>query len=475
MKLPFFSHLFSAEKKTLKTPESLLLKRLRSVAVVNDNTLYKNTTVYHHTQSYTIPLMMLDTNYGLYLFEKKEWSYDELKNATIEKAHNQQSSNQTLSYQNTHKIIRQKFNELTHNDGVALHNFLLMENLNNDEYEHLSDDFKQLLPKDRVIFSDSSPQEITAKLTSLTPLHEKFTHDEIMGNLLIQYTIIDDEGKLHCASQEQKTLIDAEIGYKDILRAKVGTGKSSALLLKALLFKLQNKNKNVTIIKPTQLAADLAKQKLLAMVEHAIVEVDLSTIAIVTPKQFTTKDDLVLCDDANLLNPLTLAHICEIQKNKPLLLVNATETPITFNFTERFRKDNRHITFLETSPYAKTLQHINKLLQSNDAKDIVVISNSDTKIKLQEDLEYFIEDKALLLDSSKGLIDQEMNCIILTTYDDIVGLTMKHLIMLDCCEVDDETKLEYAYEMASQSVTLFYNKECPALERLKEIYEDTKE
>ena len=70
---------------------------------------------------------------GIYLFEYKEWSYDDLKNATVSKATNQDSSDKSLAYEKTHEFIRQKFNELTHNDGVEIHNYLLMENLNSDE------------------------------------------------------------------------------------------------------------------------------------------------------------------------------------------------------------------------------------------------------------------------------------------------------------------------------------------------------
>ncbi len=89
---------------------------------------------------------MLDSLRGLYLFESKEWTYGELKKADIQKAQKQENSNDTLAYENTQNIIKQKFNELTHNDGVPIFNYLLMENLTADEYEYLKVIFCFLSP-----------------------------------------------------------------------------------------------------------------------------------------------------------------------------------------------------------------------------------------------------------------------------------------------------------------------------------------
>ena len=146
MNLSSIFSLFKKKPKTRKLPDSLLIKKLKEVSKNNGLSIYENITIYHHTQSFFIPLLILDPTRGIYLFEYKEWSYDDLKNATVSKATNQDSSNKSLAYQKTHDFIKQKFNELTHNDGVPIYNYLLMENLNSDEYKHLDDSFKELLP-----------------------------------------------------------------------------------------------------------------------------------------------------------------------------------------------------------------------------------------------------------------------------------------------------------------------------------------
>ena len=89
MNIPFLTSLFKKKSKSLTIPDSILIKKLKSITEFSELTLYKDITIYHHTKSYLIPLMLLDTRRGIYLFERKEWSYDDLKNSKIEKAENQ--------------------------------------------------------------------------------------------------------------------------------------------------------------------------------------------------------------------------------------------------------------------------------------------------------------------------------------------------------------------------------------------------
>ena len=499
MNLNFLTKFFQKEEKALSFLDSILVKKLKTIAVINELDLYTNIPIYHHAKSYLIPLILLDKEHGLYIFEKKEWSYDELKNAKVEKSQNQISSKDSLAYQNTQDIIHTKFNELVHNDGVPIYNYLLMENLNADEYEHLDDSFKELLPKDRIIFSDTQAEDIVKKL-ELIPKQELPSRDDILGNLFIQYTILDTDLQLHMCTNEQMKFIDAQISTTTILSGKGSTGKSSTILLKALLYKLENPTKNILIIKPTKLAADIFKKKLLETIEHAIVEIDLASISVLTPvellnlhltklkkeplvknlfidpllmqKKFDTAD-FIFCDDVDLLEKVFVEYLQHIQQNKPLVLVDAHAKDSDFIFTRTYGKEKREVHFLQTHPHAKALQLIAKLLENNDAKDILVVANSLSKEKLNEDLEFFIKDKALLLDSSKNLIDQDFNSLCLTTYNDIVGLQTKHLIMLDLC-FTKLSALELAFRLAQESVYVLYDEECDEIRTLKETYESTK-
>ena len=498
-----FTSLFKKKSKSLTIPDSILVKKLKSIAEFSELSLYKDKTIYHHTKNYLIPLMLLDTKRGIYLFERKDWSYDDLKNSKIEKAQNQNASQDTLSYQNSQNIIDKKINEITHHDSVPIFNYLLMENLNADEYEHLDESFKKLLPKDRVIFSDSTPEEIIEKLEyaeiSMIPLPSK---GDTVGNIFIQYTIINDDMTLQLCSDEQIRFIDDKISGFKVLNSNNNFQTSTVLLLKVILEKLNNPDKNLIIIKPTVLACDILKKKLLDIVEHAIIEIDLTSILILTPIELINMHlnklrkepilgklliddslmhktfniaDLIICDDSNLLPDNFIQYLIHIQSKSNLLLVNSTLKEATYNFnTEELKDKNINITFHQANPHAKTLQLISKLLKDTDAKDIVVVSNSLSKEKLNDDLEFFIKDEALLLDSSKNLINQKFGSLMLLTYSDTNALKAEHLILLDLC-FTSKSEIEYALSIAKRSVDIIYENECQEIENLRKNYESNYE
>ena len=502
MNIPFFTSLFKNKSQSLTIPDSILLKNLKSITKPSELTLYEDATIYHHTKSYLIPLMLLDIRRGIYLFERKEWSYDDLKNSKIEKAQNQSSSKDTLSYQNTQNIIDKKINEITHHNSVPIFNYLLMENLNATEYEHLDESFKELLPKNRVIFSDSTPEEIIEKLEyaeiSTTPIPSK---DNIIGNLFIQHTIVNDDLSLKLCSDEQIEFIDSEISGLEILTASNNSNKSTVLLLKVILEKFKDPKKQFIIIKPTLLACDIMKKKLVDIVEHAIIEIDVTSIMIITPidlinmhlkklkketivgnvvideslmhKSFNAAD-LILCDDSNLMPENFIEYLIHIQSKSDLLLVNSDIKEARFIFQQELKENSAEVSFHKANQHAKALQLISKLLQDSSAKDIIVVSNSLSKEKLNDDLEFFIKDKALLLDSSENLINQNFDSLMLLTYNDTNALQAKHLILLDLC-FTSQNEIEYALSIAKRSIDIIYEDECPEIEDLRIKYESNYE
>ena len=502
MNIPFFPSLFKNKSKSLTIPDSILIKQLKSITKSSELSLYEEVTIYHHTKSYLIPLMLLDTKRGIYLFERKDWSYDDLKNSKIEKAQNQNSSKDTLSYQNTQTIIDKKINEITHHNSVPVFNYLLMENLNATEYEHLDESFKELLPKRRVIFSDSTPQEIIEKLQyaeiSMIPLPSK---DNIIGNLFIQHTIVKDDLSLKLCTDKQIEFIDSDISGLEILTASNDSDKSSILLLKIILEKLKDPNKQFIIIKPTLLACDILKKKLLDIVEHAIIEIDVTSIMIVTPidlinmhlrklkkvtiagnvvidkslmhKSFNIAN-LILCDDSNLMPENFIEYLIHIQSKANLVLINSDIKEARFVFQNEFKENSAEVFFHKANQHAKTLQLISKLLQDSDAKEIIVVSNSLSKEKLNDDLEFFIKDKALLLDSSQNLINQNFDSLMLLTYRDTNALEAEHVILLDLC-FTSQNEIEYALSIAKRTVDIIYEDECPEIENLRMKYESNYE
>jgi hypothetical protein len=471
MNLSFFSSFLKKNKQNLKLPDSLLLKKLKKTAQENNLFLYENVTIYHHSKSFDIPLIVLNPKCGIYLFEYKGWSYDDLKNATISKAQNQNASEDSLAFEKTHTFLKQKFNELTHNDGVPIYNYLLMENLNSYEYKHLATPFKELLPEQSVFFNDSSDSDILNKLLDQPELSGSIPNiANIMGNLLIQYSILDDNNNLNLATNEQISFIDSTIVGEEKLTGDSGSGKTTSVILKAILELLKNPSIKIVIIKPTVMACNIIKKKLLDIVERSLVEVDVTTIKVITPKDLK-KVDLILCDDAYMYNDEYISYLKNIQKNNSLILVNPKNKSYPkYHFNKKF-DFRKNVIFQQGNPHALTLHKLFDILKTNDPKDILIVSNNQSRKKLYEDLEHFIENKVVMLDSSKSLLYQDENTILLCSYTDIYELRAKHVILLDICLTSTD-KLKYAFNICTDNVYVLYEEECDKLSLIKENFEE---
>jgi len=495
----FFSSLFKKKQKQLTTLDTILIKKLKELATQSNLLVFKDVNIYHHKNIYNVGLMVIDNSRGIYLFETKEWTFSELKSATIEKAQKQENSVETLAFENTHSIIRKKFNELTHNDGVPIFNYLLMENLSAEEYAHLHDSFKKLLPQEKIIFSDSLQTDIFKKLHNASEAMPKpFDNNTVVGTLLIQYAILDMYHDMHLATSQQRKFIDLNLQTVTELKGTHGSGKSSVVLLKSIVTLLKNKEEKIIIIKPTLLACDLLKKRLLEIIEHGIVEIDLTSIEIITPLELLNrhhkklgKDKIyslqidekllkksffiahvVFCDDAHLLQKDFVEYLKILQKKEKLVLVMHEEN-IDSNslneLTKNFRVKEKKITFHKTNPHAKAM-HLISMLLKNEASNIVLVSNSLSREKLKDDLKSFINEKAETLQSDVHLINQKFNNLLLCGYEDINAIEAHHIILMDLGFLS-KNEIEYAFHLSTKSVDVLYEEESQEITNLRNTNE----
>ncbi len=494
MNIPSLTSFFKKTSTQLTTLDTILIKRLKNLSKESNLIVLKDVNIYHHASVYKIGLIVLDSLRGLYLFESKEWTYGELKKADIQKAQNQENSNHTLAYENTQNIIKQKFNALTNNDGVPIFNYLLMENLNADEYEHLNDSFKSLLPQEKIIFSDSNEADILKKLhNSCQESNDLPCIDDILGPLFIQYSILGHEGDIHLCSDEQRAFIDKPLKPITHLTGLHGSGKSNLLLLKSIVEILDKKSKKIIILKETVLACDILKKKILTITEHAIIDIDLSSIEIITPLELLNRHllkvakesvshikvhpilmkktyhaaDTLMCDDSDQLPFEFIEYLNHIQKKSTLVLVSTLNC--NANLSKNFRILNRKVNFHKTNPHAKVLHLISTLL-AKKVKNILIVSNSLSREKLKDDLHSFIEEEPAFINSSTALINQNFNNLLFCNYSDINELSTNHIILMDLC-FTSENEIEYAFNLAHTSVDVVYEEECEEINELRNRYE----
>lgn len=476
MNFDFFASLFNKQtnKSKLLLPDSILIKNLKSISHKNNFYFYQNITIYHHNKNIFIPLFVLDPNIGIFLFEYKEWTYNDLNNYTLQRSTNVQSSKDTLAYEKINKFITTKFNEILHNDGIDIFNFLLSENLSSDDYKHLDSSKQMLLPYDRVIFSDSSEIEILEKLSNVSKENSYIRQSHfILANLFTQYLVLGNDNTINLATDEQIKFIEHTNYDVEVVYGHTNSGKTTAIMLKSILLKLKDPKSEITIIRPTKLSCDKLKAKLLNTIEYAIIDIDITTIKIITPIEFKSINKVsqyVFCDDTNLLEDDFLEYLYDKTSKSQLSLVNPKDIHDDFfKLTKKFNDKKIEVEFLKSNPITGVIQIVSDYSSSPNELSILCISSDSNKLKLDEDLKTAITDKVILLDSSKSLIDQEEANITLSDYENINANKADIVLLLDINETSED-KLAYAISLANKKIHVIYIDECEKITNLKKIY-----
>lgn len=479
------------KKQILCVPQSLLLKRLKLVAKQHNLFIYENITFYHNDKEYLLPLLLIDEKRGIYLFEYKNWSYDELKLSKIKKATNTIQAENTLAYDKIHNIILEKLSLFSNHKKLSIFNFLLMENLNIQEYHHLNDTFKTLLPEKNILFSNSQDKEIISKLQSVSKQKKNLTKvANIISSIAFQYAIVDNSLKPRLTTKEQNNFIHTKIDTQVTLSGTISSGKSSTLLTKALFEHIKDKQKKIILILKTNFATSIMKEKLNFIAKDTTLKIDTTKLEIITPlelvnkhlkrlnlplavsivnleeKLFTTTlniADIILCDDIEFLDKEFIQYLLHIQKNKPLILVSLYNktTEQTFFFETSFRIRKKRKEFLQTTDSCdKVVTIVKDLLNTCDKEDILVVSHPFTQSFLYEDLQNIAKIPTLLLDAKQTYKKEQLQSnIILSTYYDFYGINTKYVILLDICSAP-YYELAYLFYLAQEKTFILYEEEC---------------
>ncbi|SFV75423.1 hypothetical protein MNB_SM-3-975 [hydrothermal vent metagenome] len=493
-----FTHLFQI-KKTLKVPESLLLKRLKATAIKNNLFVYDGVVIFYERKHYHLPLIIFDENRGLYLFEHKQWTYDELKNSTIKTYDKSLQADNTLTYTKFHQIFQTKLEQFFKGKKLPIHNFLLMENLDEEQYERLDDSFKKLLPKSRIFFSDLKEKAIIKKLFSVSKQKKKiFSPAQLFYRLLFQYTILDDTLQPKLATQQQIDFIYQDIIEHSVLNGRVGSGKSATLATKVIFEHLKNRYNKILVIKANKMACDFFMQKLQAFAQDKTLMIDFEYIEVLTPKEVLQKhlsklgkkrvDDklviekwllrkrsklynLIFCDDADFLPADFITYLLNVYKKIPVLFVSNSELDHKFSFDISFKEQST--LFFQDEPYEKTISLVKELLRKYDAKDIMIVSDPPSRTILYTEFKQQLEIPITLLDNTKTSQEQNLETLVLSTYYDFFGIEKKYIIILDIC-LAPYKELAYLFFLSKEQTYLIYEEECDVIVSLKN-FEQIKE
>ena len=473
MKVSLFTSLFQKKSIRLQTHDSILIKKLKKLSQENNFLLFKNTNIYHNSDVYPTKLILIYPA-GVYIFETKEWTYKELKDATAEKASQQDSSVKTLSFDKTHDMVQKKLDSIK-DARIEIFNYLIMEYLSKDEYSHLNTSLQDSLPSQKIIFSDSDDNEILQKLSNTTTdLGSDNNVNRVASSVFVQYSFLKEDLTNTLCTPEQIAFLDKEILNVTHLQGLPRSGKSTLLLLKSIFLIIEKKAKNILIVKPTILSADILKKRLLSILEHSMLTIDLTAINIISQSKFkemNTKKmdnfDIIMCDDIHLLEKTFVTTLKEKSKKFKLILVNdenaEQETPL-----QTFKKQNSKTSFIKANPHNTVLSLVKKLLKKNEEK-ILIICNEKNREKLLSELQTAQID-ASMLQAQTSLMNQQFTNVLLADAKDINSLSPHHVIIMDLYSAS-VNEIEYTLNLADKSVSVLYEKNSQEIKDLRKKYE----
>jgi len=498
MKLSLTS--FFSQKTTSTSTD--YIDKLKHIAQKKNLFFFSDVAIYHHARTYILPLIMFDPQRGLYLFEIKEWDYTRLQKANIVQEESSPAEN-TLAYHSMQQVIYEKLDELSHTRNLPIYNYLICTHLTSQEYAQLPETLQKYLPQNTIIFQDTKEHTIYEILFfNKKPLPIPLSTHTILGSLFIQYTFIKED-KPYFANKEQRAFIDTSLHSLTTLLAPPKSGATQTILLKAVVEILRAPYKKVLIIKPNTLSKDILQKQLIALIEHAIIEFDFTALEILTPQELIIRHlhklkkqpfshislsciepslmkkkfsvaDIIFCDDVAFLDAPFIEYLKHIQKKKKLVLVNTHEDTYTFSLQHTYLPAKRKIYFYETNPLAKTMHLVASLYTQFPQDTILIVSSVETKEKLFEDMQSFVQAPLSCIDATQHLIHNTLQNILLASYHEIIDIEADHLIALDTSKHTKE-ELEYALFIASKNTYVVYEEETQSLQDLKEKYENNKD
>ncbi len=458
-------NIFPKKKTSLKVPDSILIKKVQECANLHSLYIFKDVKIFNHTEILDIPLLIVDPKRGIFIFEYKTWCYNEIKNLKASKSSHEDSSKNSLAFESKHDFIKKRFNEVLNNDGPDIFNFVLMENLLEEEFERLDTSFQELIPTSKTLFSSDSVEDIKEKFSNASEENPDILNiASIVSTLFAQNTVIDKDGSVKMTCEEQNAIINHKFSGTNYIATQYCSGKTTTILLKAIYVYLLNREKNIAIVKPTNIACELLKQKLLYTVEHSIVEVDFSHIAIVTPYNLDRKKmDMILIDDASMQDKGFIESLHGLKKD--ILFFEDYDESKTYEFSlkHNYREDST-IELLNGNPYALMFINIQRLLSKNvDSNEILIITtDDDDKYKILEDLESFVQEPPTLLDPFESINNQHLNNILIANFDEIFGFSKDYVFVFNPKDIEVNV-VNYIFSRANKKTFVIYDEDNEAI------------
>ncbi len=473
MSFSFFSFFKRDTPKELSTPSKLLSTITYAKNKYGIN-VFTHKTIYHRDKSITPYSLLFDKYRGFYILEQKFWNFEDLRDVKVSVNDKEKKDKSDIKVDEIEEFITLKINEILHYDASSITKFLLLDNLTRAEYESLDPSFINLVPRSKVIFSDDEESAIFEKFRSaIDKLKLPLKEVDIISALYPLNAILDN-GKSKCLTNTFQENLLEDVSTKVNYISTHGSGKSSLAILKALYRKIST-NDDVLIIAMTQVACDLLSQKLLELIEYSMLDIDPTSIPIITPAQFHTqklgktslykksfkKADLIIVDDAEFFDKADLNELNNLNTSLVLLStysLNYCDNEIFDEGSYREEKDFK-VSVLKGNMFLNTMLLLKKITKTYDFSEILIICEDNTELKaVLEDFNSFIDENTKQLNAYQHLVFQNHEKISILNVNECIGLQKSVSIVFTQSTNIDEDKISYALNRASKEMYLLYDK-----------------
>ncbi len=497
---------FSFFKKDIQEQhtQAQIISLIKSFALSSQSMLFENINLYHQKEFFTLPLLLFVPEKGMLLFEPIDWYREDLQSATVSPWLPSSKHSRSIHIDTPLDLINQKFNYILHQDLNITTGLILFENLSESEFDSLDSSFHRLIPKSRALFCNESMESLTQKVNdALSTISIEIDATTVLSSLFMQYTLMADDfnPSQSIVDEAQQHYIDADFLPCSTLIGPYGCGKSSVMLLKVLSQLLKYPKQKIMIIAPTHAACEILKRKMLEIIEYAIINLDLSTIEVITPKELLARHakqiynkplepikitdkmmsktfnaaEVVICDDAELFSDEFIAYLLHIQKKRYLHLIgvdcqNAVGEPIVLSQSYRFSeslinlctKDLNDKHSYETVPnvkfsvgniYMQTILAFKEVLNLRDdgEKCLIITPSSSFAHALYEEMHEYIEEKIILFNAKESIASESFHHHMIVPQNDMASLQKKHVIVSG---IDPNNKKLFCYAMSRSSETV---------------------
>lgn len=456
--------------ETPKAPSTLPIEHLERIAQDEEGMLYRDFPLFYQDIHVNIDLFVFIPHRGICFGEKLPWDFETLEHATVQRSSKTSSKSPATHLERTESLIRQKLEDILSFDTTVCTRFIWLPHLSEEEFDALDPSFHDLLPKERVLFADSSYESIRHKINTMAPwLDEPYSTLKIMGSLQSHTLLLPSDHHPFGSFLSEEQLSFLTTDFSDTVTSLFGehySGKSTAIIRKALLMLLSRPKEKLLIITPNRIGGEILRHELISLLEYGALSIDLASLSFSTPDELEKIDEnerflsasAILVDDAHLIDKPTIDHLIAHRSNRWLLLSMHNEYRPISNSSIIFYNHYQHNIHYKKIPTSKSrllhalLLELRTHLLSITGDRIMVMFDSGYDLhEYKEAIDEYFEINCRVLGKEFSLQYQNLDDLILTTVEYTYGIHVPHLYYVVSDEIENYS---YALSRASESATI---------------------